>query len=847
MVTSSALFACSFLLLWMCAPCEVLFAVLSGDNCAKNFNFGSQRSDGPYHNHLPSAGAFNAIQHSYWLQVVTSNGIDELFRVYWTFSNPKTLTQRFLSSPEKGEDVRYRVIDSKNHNEYFINGRRCFDAGLMFMDEALQPGFTNTGMWGAANGSIDGSVKGIGPHFWGTDSCGTVYKNGVEMQYGDQAKSFLYLSDEPFADAKNFKTLAIDSQPNITTRNPIDLSHFRRSLSTTHDTKRTTSSLATPNGYELFAVVGGDRCANRLFYGPESISATGSADGFEYYLSTNTAGRNNLHNRWLQIVLNGDGVEIFRITWVFQTYKTLANHIINAVTTGEVVTYTVLFNGATTVFSDATWRFSSTSAVSNNRFSATRSECCFSAGGGAWGAGTPTVNGNVQNFGAQQFWGMGNFASTDEAQCGLVFANGAANAGLSPKSYMFYSQDGPPTAAPTAVPTTAMPSTARPTAIPTSARPSAIPTVRPTALPTTAAPTFTVTAVPTAVPSVTPSAAPTATPAPTAIPTTAQPSVSPSAVPTIAPTTAAPSKVPSAKPTFIPSTPPTVPPSVAPSAKPSIVPSLTPTAQPTPTPAPSAQPTTVKPSAAPSRLPTRAPSRAPTATPRPSYTPATELFAVIGSTSCAENLYFGPQAITTEGSADGVYRYFVSTATASRNIPHNTWMQVVTSDGVNEVFRIFWTFSDMKTLADRFVNAVQVGESVSYRVIESTGREYSFSGTWRFSSKAGFTAATFAVPESKCCFSADDAAWGGGRGVIDGANAQTIYNTNFWGMGNFDGDDSGCRAFYRNGRITTAPAVRSYMYYSASGSGSDRFNLKFQIDMVSNTFISQVPAYPFCL
>ncbi len=160
-------------------------------------------------------------------------------------------------------------------------------------------------------------------------------------------------------------------------------------------------------------------------------------------------------------------------------------------------------------------------------------------------------------------------------------------------------------------------------------------------------------------------------------------------------------------------------------------------------------------------------------------------------------------------------------------------MQVVTSDGVNEIFRIFWTFSTMKTLSDRFVDAVQVGERVSYRVVESTGQERSFSGTWRFSSRSAITAATFDTTETKCCFSEDDAAWGGGKGIVDGANANSVYNTNFWGMGNFDGDETSCRAFYRNGRITTAPAVRTFMYYSASGSSTDRFDIKFQIDMVS--------------
>ena len=96
-----------------------------------------------------------------------------------------------------------------------------------------------------------------------------------------------------------------------------------------------------------------------------------------------------------------------------------------------------------------------------------------------------------------------------------------------------------------------------------------------------------------------------------------------------------------------------------------------------------------------------------------------QLFAVIGATQCAENLYYGPQSISKSGSADGQRPYYLSTATSSKNIPHTDWIQVVTSDGTTELFRIYWTFSTARTLAEHFSTAVSSGESVSYRIVDT--------------------------------------------------------------------------------------------------------------------------------
>jgi hypothetical protein len=160
-----------------------------------------------------------------------------------------------------------------------------------------------------------------------------------------------------------------------------------------------------------------------------------------------------------------------------------------------------------------------------------------------------------------------------------------------------------------------------------------------------------------------------------------------------------------------------------------------------------------------------------------------QLFAVIGGTYCAETLYYGPQQITLSGSADGNYPYFLSTATASKDIPHDEWLQVVTSDGSTELFRVYWKFATSKTLAQRFISATTFGDAVTYRIVDSgTNQELTYSAIWWFSSTAAITAAKFQTATTTCCFSADDGAWGAGTGVINAdGNAAGYAATSFWG------------------------------------------------------------------
>ena len=129
-----------------------------------------------------------------------------------------------------------------------------------------------------------------------------------------------------------------------------------------------------------------------------------------------------------------------------------------------------------------------------------------------------------------------------------------------------------------------------------------------------------------------------------------------------------------------------------------------------------------------------------------------DLFAVVGGSTCAETLYYGPQAIAKYGSADGQRPYFFSTLPKAA---HKSWIQDVTSDGTTLMFRIYWSFTTEKTLSQRFADAVSVGESVTFRVVENTGSEYFLSGIWRFSSGSN-SGSKFSSTTTTCCFSDDD-------------------------------------------------------------------------------------------
>ncbi|KAJ1422853.1 REJ domain-containing protein, partial [Ochromonadaceae sp. CCMP2298] len=125
-----------------------------------------------------------------------------------------------------------------------------------------------------------------------------------------------------------------------------------------------------------------------------------------------------------------------------------------------------------------------------------------------------------------------------------------------------------------------------------------------------------------------------------------------------------------------------------------------------------------------------------------------------------------------------------------------------------EYLRIYWFFATSKTLAARFQGAVTVGETVDYHIELASGTVHTYTGaTWRFSDGAGSMTSKFSNSYSACCFSADDAAWGGASGTVNG-NAGVPRD--FFGQGNFNGGDSGCRIGYVGG-LSAGSTFKSYI------------------------------------
>ena len=178
------------------------------------------------------------------------------------------------------------------------------------------------------------------------------------------------------------------------------------------------------------------------------------------------------------------------------------------------------------------------------------------------------------------------------------------------------------------------------------------------------------------------------------------------------------------------------------------------------------------------------------------------LFAITEDSAAAEDLPFGPGALAFGDAAK------ITTDVA--NTPHDRWFQEVRIDGMGAPdFTIEWVFSDVKTIADRFQNAVDVGESVTWTVNDpGTVGTTIINGTWRFSNTAGNLAGQFLGSGTE--FSEDDGIFGAGSNV-DGTFFPSPCGTQ-WGYGNCNGSDE-TADLIRNGVATNSENdVRNHMY-----------------------------------
>lgn len=191
----------------------------------------------------------------------------------------------------------------------------------------------------------------------------------------------------------------------------------------------------------------------------------------------------------------------------------------------------------------------------------------------------------------------------------------------------------------------------------------------------------------------------------------------------------------------------------------------------------------------------------------------------------AENLPYGP-ALTPLTEMDSA---FFDTSLGKQL--HNQWLQRGV-DNTGTLYEIAWQFGDVKSIAERFQNAVDIGESVQWTVTSpSIASPQSFSGTWRFSSGAGDLSSRF-DGSSGTEFVTDagpvapgNGIWGAGNGVIDGTTPIAFPpvfppETNLeWGIGNLNGNDfysafANSGTLVLNGEVQTSlpPGFKNLMY-----------------------------------
>jgi hypothetical protein len=177
------------------------------------------------------------------------------------------------------------------------------------------------------------------------------------------------------------------------------------------------------------------------------------------------------------------------------------------------------------------------------------------------------------------------------------------------------------------------------------------------------------------------------------------------------------------------------------------------------------------------------------------------LFATTTSDKCAEDLPYGPDVpLSTSGAA------YLSTAFQDET--HSEFLQDFRADGVATSFSIVYDFGNAKTVSDRFIDAGNSGEGVSWNV-ETVSNTYSYSGTWWYSSGAD-TSGKWSSSDVDS-FSDDDGSWGATNGTVDGDGGGDL--SSGWGHENQDGGDSNCSNYYENGSSSSSSNIINLMYF----------------------------------
>jgi len=497
---------------------QQMFAVVGGNSCASSLNYGALSiteagsAGGQYPYFLSTSTQSASIPHTDWLQIVTSDGTNELFRIYWTFPTAKTIADRFVDAYSTGEPVSYRVVTPNEGETYSYNATWRFSSvsniyAFQFTIQSTACCFSsNYGAWGAGADTVDGNGNSIQSNqFWGignfnsadSTACHVVYSEGVPNTAYPAPKAYMYYfaplppssppTPAPSSKPTFTQTAAptmVPTQPSVApTRVPTAKPTFYPSTVRPTPAPSVAVTIAgVPDTYALFAVLSAQSCAETLNYGPSVDNLNAALMKLkDNYLLTNSTNNDLIHDQWLQIVTSDGTTELFRIYWTFAIPRTLEDHFIYAVDGSEAVSYRVVTPSGSEYTYSGNWWFSSAAGNMQTVFDTMVTGYHFSISNGVWGAGNGNVNGNSNSYVVDEFWGVGVWYSTDAQMCSWVFKQGVPATYTKTRTFMYYSSVPDPTAVPTATPSGPSRSpTATPTFVPTFA-PS---TRRPTAFPT---------------------------------------------------------------------------------------------------------------------------------------------------------------------------------------------------------------------------------------------------------------------------------------------------------------------------------------------------------------------------
>lgn len=179
-------------------PVSILFAVTTSASCRGS----SQSIALPYGpNEATLEGAFVSyanenLRHSHWRQELYDNDVLK-FTILWSFSAPKTLTQRLAVASDTGETVEWMILpDGSSEGRTKKRGTWKISPPSKVLGR-----FSTVVAFGGATGLVD--AESFPPDFWGhanfasrAEACNSYFMNGVPT-LSEKVVSRIYLEQTP--------------------------------------------------------------------------------------------------------------------------------------------------------------------------------------------------------------------------------------------------------------------------------------------------------------------------------------------------------------------------------------------------------------------------------------------------------------------------------------------------------------------------------------------------------------------------------------------------------------------------------------------------------------------------